>query len=68
MIEKSINLKVSRNTKPKELKQNRKTRIRYYVPEGGEITFDFFDFFWCVCVISLFFFCFTTWFDSFHGN
>ena len=44
MIGNSINLNVSGNTKPKELKQNRKTRMRYYMPEGGEITFDFFFF------------------------
>jgi hypothetical protein len=44
MIGNSINLNFSGNTKPKELKQNRKTRMRYYLPEGGEITIDFFFF------------------------
>ena len=41
MIGNSINLNVSGNTKHKELKQNRKTRMRYYMHEGGEITFYF---------------------------
>ena len=41
MIGNSINLNVSGNTKPKELKENRKTRMRYYMHEGVAITFDF---------------------------
>jgi hypothetical protein len=41
MIGNSINLNVSGNTKPKEQKQNRKTRMRYYMHEGVAITFDF---------------------------
>jgi len=53
MIGKSINLNVTGSNATKEPKQNRKTRVRSSMPEGGETTFDFF---FGVCFIFNFFF------------